>query len=322
MARRILTIFCASTLLVQTITCQCVGNPYNGPYPGPGIIPEVGYPDLGCIGNNYVPDIPFGAPGCYNPGLVNDIPFPGSGIYNPAFGNDLGLPGPTVLNGFAPDCGLYPEIGFGGPAIFNPAIGPEFVPCGAPIGPIGPPAFTDIGIGGPGCLGLAPEVGFGPGFVGPNLPGPYPNFPCQNFAPSIPIAPTLGPLSPIGLDVPLGLPCSPMPQIFPVIDPSTFTAPFSMPPTGMSIYSDDLIIEGPVLVSGRMPFLGAVTMEGAFSSAGAGAVSYGCGDSILAAECPATATLAPSFGFAPALPLGLQYGGFPAPGLGCANRVY
>lgn len=306
--------------MLQAITCQCIGNPYNGPYPGPGIGPDCGYPGPGYLGNGFNPDLPFGGPGCYNPGVVNDISFPGSGIYNPTFSNDLGLPGPGYLNEFAPDCGAFPEIGFGGP-IFNSNFGPDFVPCGGPIGPVAP-VFGDIALNGPPCLGRDyPEIPFGSGFVGPNLPGPYANGPCPNFAAPVPVS-NLGPMPPLGFDVPLGLPCTPLPQIAPLIEPCGISAPFQMPPTGMYIFSDDLLIEGPVLVSGRMPFLGAVTMEGAFTSAGAGAVSYGCGEGAVGViEGPVTATVAPSFGFAPSLPISLPCG-FSGSGLGCANRAY
>ncbi|XP_072938883.1 uncharacterized protein [Epargyreus clarus] len=53
---------------------------------------------------------------------------------------------------------------------------------------------------------------------------------------------------------------------------------YPMPTTGLSIVSDDLIIDGLVSVSGRLPFLGTVALEGVLPTAGQGSVMYGCGN--------------------------------------------
>ena len=49
-------------------------------------------------------------------------------------------------------------------------------------------------------------------------------------------------------------------------------------PAGVTIFSDNLIIEGAVLVSGRLPFFGTVGLEGTVPTSGKSAVSYGCGN--------------------------------------------
>ncbi|XP_030022356.2 chorion protein ERB.1 [Manduca sexta] len=74
-------------------------------------------------------------------------------------------------------------------------------------------------------------------------------------------------------------------------------------PTGLAVASEN-VYEGAVAVAGNLPFLGTVAMEGVFPTAGAGAVSYGCGDGAVAitAEGPISGPAA----IAPAMaPLGL-----------------
>lgn len=67
----------------------------------------------------------------------------------------------------------------------------------------------------------------------------------------------------------------------------TSSSPIS--PTGLTVTSENEI-EGTVTVAGQLPFLGAVATDGAFATAGAGAVSYGCGDGTIGivAETPIT----------------------------------
>ena len=48
-------------------------------------------------------------------------------------------------------------------------------------------------------------------------------------------------------------------------------------PTGVAMTSENAY-EGPLAVSGALPFLGAIALEGALPTAGAGAVTYGCGN--------------------------------------------
>ncbi|XP_068622221.1 chorion class B protein Ld10-like [Battus philenor] len=50
-----------------------------------------------------------------------------------------------------------------------------------------------------------------------------------------------------------------------------------IPPVGLSVLSENEI-GGILAVGGELPFLGTVGLEGALPTAGAGAVSYGCGD--------------------------------------------
>ncbi|CAG9573432.1 unnamed protein product [Danaus chrysippus] len=49
-------------------------------------------------------------------------------------------------------------------------------------------------------------------------------------------------------------------------------------PSGVTIQSDNLLFEGPLAVSGQLPFLGVVALEGPLQAAGSGAVAYGCGN--------------------------------------------
>lgn len=62
-------------------------------------------------------------------------------------------------------------------------------------------------------------------------------------------------------------------------------------PAGVTIFSDDLIIEGAVIVSGHLPFVGTVGLEGIVPATGKSAVSYGCGNGdISIVEIPGTVT--------------------------------
>ncbi|OWR46409.1 chorion class CB protein M5H4 precursor [Danaus plexippus plexippus] len=49
-------------------------------------------------------------------------------------------------------------------------------------------------------------------------------------------------------------------------------------PSGVTVQSDNLLFEGPLAVSGQLPFLGVVALEGPLQAAGSGAVAYGCGN--------------------------------------------
>ncbi|CAK1593188.1 unnamed protein product [Parnassius mnemosyne] len=48
-------------------------------------------------------------------------------------------------------------------------------------------------------------------------------------------------------------------------------------PVGVSVISDNEYT-GPLVVDGQLPFLGTIGLEGAITSTGSGAVSYGCGN--------------------------------------------
>ncbi|XP_045782627.1 chorion class B protein M2410-like [Maniola jurtina] len=52
----------------------------------------------------------------------------------------------------------------------------------------------------------------------------------------------------------------------------------SVGPTGLKVQSDNLAVEGPLSVSGKLPFLGVVTVEGPLPAIGQGAVAYECGN--------------------------------------------
>lgn len=68
-------------------------------------------------------------------------------------------------------------------------------------------------------------------------------------------------------------------------------------PTGLSVTSENAI-EGALAVAGNLPFLGTVAVEGAYQTAGAGAVSYGCGNGNIGITgeniAPAAAGMAPA----------------------------
>ncbi|XP_023951035.2 chorion class B protein M2807-like [Bicyclus anynana] len=49
-------------------------------------------------------------------------------------------------------------------------------------------------------------------------------------------------------------------------------------PTGLKVHSDNLAVEGPLAVTGKLPFLGVVTVEGPLPATGQGAVAYECGN--------------------------------------------
>ncbi|XP_045508483.1 chorion class B protein M3A5-like [Colias croceus] len=57
----------------------------------------------------------------------------------------------------------------------------------------------------------------------------------------------------------------------------TITSSSPISPTGVTMKSDNAY-EGPVNVGGEIPFLGAVEVDGALPTAGAGGISYGCGN--------------------------------------------
>lgn len=87
----------------------------------------------------------------------------------------------------------------------------------------------------------------------------------------------------------------------------TVTSSSPIAPTGLTVNSENAI-EGTVAVVGQLPFLGAVATDGSFATAGAGAVTYGCGDGAvgIVAEVPIAPGVGPAAG-------GLGYGPGPGP---------
>ncbi|CAH2083976.1 unnamed protein product [Euphydryas editha] len=85
--------------------------------------------------------------------------------------------------------------------------------------------------------------------------------------------------------------------------------------SGVTVQSENLVIEGPLAVSGQLPFLGVVALEGPLPAVGQGAVAYGCGngnigitnEGIEPAVVPGYANGFPA-GVGPA---GLNYNGLP-----------
>ncbi|CAK1548926.1 unnamed protein product [Leptosia nina] len=49
-------------------------------------------------------------------------------------------------------------------------------------------------------------------------------------------------------------------------------------PSGMTVQSENLVVEGPLAVTGQLPFLGVVEVEGPLAATGQGAVAFGCGN--------------------------------------------
>ncbi|XP_046974717.1 chorion class B protein M3A5-like [Vanessa cardui] len=86
--------------------------------------------------------------------------------------------------------------------------------------------------------------------------------------------------------------------------------------TGVSVLSENSI-EGALTVTGVLPFLGTVALEGALPTAGAGTVSYGCGNGEVAivAEDIAPIGIGAPLGYADAYGYGpYGYGVGPVPG--------
>ncbi|CAK1578129.1 unnamed protein product [Parnassius mnemosyne] len=97
-----------------------------------------------------------------------------------------------------------------------------------------------------------------------------------------------------------------------------------IPPVGVSVLSENEIA-GILAVGGELPFLGTVGLEGVLPTAGAGVVSYGCGNGavgIISEDIAAPALGYPAaagWGYGPGLATGFGYG----PGLGgCGCGVY
>ncbi|CAK1548928.1 unnamed protein product [Leptosia nina] len=68
-------------------------------------------------------------------------------------------------------------------------------------------------------------------------------------------------------------------------------------PFGVTMTSENAI-EGPLAVAGQIPFLGAVEVDGMLPTAGAGAISYGCGNgqvAILAEDMAGYGAIAPGY---------------------------
>ncbi|XP_052742975.1 chorion class B protein ERB4-like [Bicyclus anynana] len=51
-----------------------------------------------------------------------------------------------------------------------------------------------------------------------------------------------------------------------------------VPSSGLKVHSDNLAVDGPLAVTGQMPFLGIVSLNGAVPADGIGTVLYECGN--------------------------------------------
>ncbi|KAJ8704487.1 hypothetical protein PYW07_011675 [Mythimna separata] len=91
-------------------------------------------------------------------------------------------------------------------------------------------------------------------------------------------------------------------------------------PTGITVFSENAI-EGALAVNGELPFLSAVTVEGALPSSGAGGINYGCGNGAVGIVSEGISPAAPAsypsgLGFTPSAAGGFGYGS------GLAGRGY
>lgn len=81
-----------------------------------------------------------------------------------------------------------------------------------------------------------------------------------------------------------GLPGSLLP--YPALEGLSYGGVFSVSsgssnaPNGLSLVAENLALEGPVAVTGSLPFLGTVAVDGAVPSAGQGAVAYNAGPGV------------------------------------------
>ncbi|XP_050359098.1 chorion class B protein PC10-like isoform X2 [Nymphalis io] len=80
--------------------------------------------------------------------------------------------------------------------------------------------------------------------------------------------------------------------------------------TGVKMTSENAY-EGGLAVTGTLPFLGAVALEGALPTAGTGDVRYGCGNgnvAMLSEDVTGYNTLAAPYGYGPGPEFGYSYG--------------
>lgn len=107
-----------------------------------------------------------------------------------------------------------------------------------------------------------------------------------------------------------------MPEITTTFNGGGFqvTSYSAIAPTGITVHSDDLLIEGSLAVSGQMPFLGVVAVEGPLAAIGQGAVAYECGNGNVGIVSEGIEGVAPEYAS-----LGIANG---LNGLGCANSGY
>ncbi|CAH2083977.1 unnamed protein product [Euphydryas editha] len=68
-----------------------------------------------------------------------------------------------------------------------------------------------------------------------------------------------------------------------------------IPPSGVSVETDSMIIEGPLAITGQLPFLGVVALEGPLPAAGAGTVAYSCGNGNIGIANEEVTPVAPAF---------------------------
>lgn len=84
-------------------------------------------------------------------------------------------------------------------------------------------------------------------------------------------------------------------------------------PRGVSVQTDSMLIEGPLAVSGQIPFLGVVAVEGPLPASGTGAVAYECGNGNVGIISEGIEPAGVPFSGAPAYPNAPGYPAGPVP---------
>ncbi|XP_069364108.1 chorion class B protein Ld34-like [Maniola hyperantus] len=102
----------------------------------------------------------------------------------------------------------------------------------------------------------------------------------------------------------------------------SITSVSPMAVTGITMKSEN-VYEGPLGVTGVVPFLGAVALEGGLPTVGAGAVSYGCGNGNVAMVSEDIAPFTGPYGYGAGVMGELGYGYAPlVPEAAIAGRGY
>ncbi|XP_041983086.1 uncharacterized protein LOC121736087 [Aricia agestis] len=306
---------CAQLLLVQNVYSQCVGGGAAGYGLGPGF-----GPGLGAYGAAVAPGLGLAGPGLAlaGPGLEYAAAYGGAGVGDVAVAGEMPVAGTTLVAGQVPILGAVRFAGDLPAAGVVTITGSCACGCGAP-GPYYYYIFESIRTLilesitnkhkilnmfakiilfcfaqallvqnlSAQCIGAYEAIGAP--WAGAYAAGPWVASPAaveySSFAPLNLAASSGG-----GLAVSSASPIA---------------------PTGVFVKSENAY-DGAVLVSGQLPFLSTVALEGPLPSVGAGAIAYGCGNGNIAilSEDIAPVGYGPSagpFGYGPSIagPVGL-----------------
>ncbi|XP_045457498.1 elastin-like [Melitaea cinxia] len=201
----------------------------------------------------------------------------GSGVGNVGVAGEMGVAGTTQVAGQVPILGA---VEFGG-----------IVPAAGAVSIAGNCACNELDAAGPFAPAIAPFAATAP-FAA-----------ARPFAPAI-AAPFAYEAAPFAYEAaPFAYEAAPFAFEAAAVSASNggglgVSSASTIPPAGVSVLSENAI-EGPLAVTGALPFLGTVALEGALPTAGAGAVNYGCGNGAVAilAEDLAPAGIAGPLGY-------------------------